>query len=201
MSVLTPLPLSSARRSERAIPEAPRRRPARERLAARTDGERRAPHAPEPGREVFGERRVRAESLHDDSLRAGHELERSREIGRPEGLARVMEQLQLGGEDVLQHRGWIIAQVLEAAAQAERRRGPGAQRLTQLGLERGQSGVAERLRRADDRRIAGVQSRGDLDRREEHDLLAMLREEGGDAILGRTEARARRGDPLLERWL
>ena len=112
-----------------------------------------------------------------------------------------MEQLQLGGEDVLQHRGWIIAQVLEAAAQAERRRGPGAQRLTQLGLERGQSGVAERLRRADDRRIAHVQSRGDLDRREEHDLLAMLREEGGDAILGRTEARARRGDPLLERWL
>ena len=110
-----------------------------------------------------------------------------------------MEQLDLGGEHVLEDSRRIAPQILETAAEPQGRGGPCSHRLAQLRFERRKAGVPERLRRADHRRVAGVQPSRDLDRRKEHHLLAVLCEESGDALLGWAQVGSHGGDAFFQR--
>src|SRR5438874_7342171 len=102
---------------------------------------------------------------------------------------------------MLEDRGWVFAKLLEAAAEAQGGGGARAQRVAQLRLEVWQPAIAKRLRRTDHSGVARIEARRDLHGREEHDLLAMLREERRDAVLGRRQVGSCRGDALVEAGL
>jgi hypothetical protein len=81
----------------------------------------------------------------------------------------------------------VLADVVEAAAEADGRGRACPQRRDQLALQLRDPGVAERLDRAHDRRVARAEPLCDLRGREERRLLAVVGVEVGDRALLRTE--------------
>src|SRR2546430_17072490 len=110
----------------------------------------------------------------------------------------VVLLLQLRFGNVRLNEGRFGAPVLDAAAKAERRCRPRAERVLQFSLERGKPAVPERLHRADHGRVARLELPGDLRGGEEDGLLAVLREERRDTLLRRAEGGTRGRDPLVE---
>ena len=63
----------------------------RECLTARRDRVRGSPDPPQPGREVFGQRGIRAQALDHHALGRGEQVERAVEVGRPQRRLGVVQ--------------------------------------------------------------------------------------------------------------
>src|SRR6266511_1900341 len=111
--------------------------------AARAEGGGVAADPPQAQREVLGELAVRAEAEHDDALRVGQEIDRPAEVVGADRAPRFLDELRVRREAVLEDRDRVVAQLLEAAAEAQRGGRARAERVTQLLLQLREAVVSE----------------------------------------------------------